>query len=76
MMQLLGLSIKISGRRFENFEVKMPRMAFLASWDRRSHRRGEKLSNQGLLIFCEGLAMETFDTKTTGTNYKKPLILE
>jgi len=70
MMQLLDLSIKISGRRVADFEVKMPRMAFLASWDRRSHRRGEKLSIQGLVIFCEGLAMESFDTKITGTAFK------
>jgi len=47
---LLDLSIKISGRRLDDFEVKMPRMAFLASWDRRSHRRGEKLSGQGTIF--------------------------
>jgi len=63
---LLDLSIKISGRKLDDFEAKMPRMAFLASRDRMSHRRGEKLSSKGLLIICEGHAMETFDTKTTG----------
>ncbi len=75
-----------SGRKLDNFSAKMPRMAFLAPRDRMSHRRGEKLSSRGPIFVQQNIVhlsaewhptdflrrsrMESFDTKTTGTDSK------